>query len=263
MTTPSPTLPPPVVPPLGPRHDLVPGPGGGRTAWIVAASIFTAAVLGWGTFSLIDLLAHGERDVTITYDSTIAAVDIANETGDVAIVARPDVDTVTVTTRISDGLRATGVSDRMAGDTLVLRGTCPNIGGTWCSVTYSVEVPDGTVVRIRTSDGDVRIAGPLGDLDVASDDGSIVADGLGSDVVVARSDDGRVFVRFTDEPSSVVATSDHGRVEVVVPDEPGAFSVDAFSGDRSTDVQIRTDPASPRTIRAVSGHGSVVVRYGD
>jgi hypothetical protein len=224
--------------------------------------VLAAGALGWGTFSLIDLLAHGERDVESTIDAPIARIDIGNDSGDVAVVARADVERVTVTTRVSDGLRATGVSEQVSGDALRLRGTCPNVGGTWCSVTYTVEVPAGTEVRVRAEDGDVHLAGPLGDVDVASDDGSVVADGIASDGVLARSDHGRVVVRLSEPPSSVEASSDHGRVEVIVPDEPGAFRVDVSTDHGSTDVQVRTDPASPRTIRASSDHGSVVVRYG-
>jgi hypothetical protein len=51
-------------------------------------------------------------------------------------------------------------------------------------------------------------------------------------------------------------------VTVLLPDRPGeAFAVDADSSAGTTRVEVRTDPAATRTVRAESSAGSVTVAY--
>jgi DUF4097 and DUF4098 domain-containing protein YvlB len=80
-------------------------------------------------------------------------------------------------------------------------------------------------------------------------------------VVAADSDNGRVSLAFASAPTTVTATSDNGRVEVVVPDTADTYRVDAQTDTGSTDVGVRTDPTSDRSITAETDNGSVSVRY--
>ena len=83
--------------------------------------------------------------------------------------------------RISDGLRPTGHSVARVDDRVVVRGSCPVFGGTWCSVNYTIEVPRGLDVTIK-ADGHVEVFGIDGDVRASTDQGSITLDHLAGDV---------------------------------------------------------------------------------
>lgn len=233
-----------------------------RWTWLVVGSLLTAATVLFGTFNIVDVLAHGERTDTDTVDGPIGSVVIDNSAGDIDVIVRTDgIDAVTVTETIGDGLRSTGITRERSDDRLLLSGTCPNFGGTWCSVTYLVEVPPGTNLRLRTDDGGIAVVGAAGDVDVRSTDGRVRVVGVAGPVVVAHSEHGSVVVESSVTPSRVQATSEHGNVQVAVPDGTGAFRVDASTDHGRTLVAVRTDPDSADVIVARSEHGNVDVVY--
>ncbi|HSL73709.1 MAG TPA: hypothetical protein VK853_04550 [Ilumatobacteraceae bacterium] len=247
---PGPTAPPPGGPPLGAPSPSV------RTIWLVIGSLIASGMLLFGTITVVDVLAH-ERTTEVTTHEGVRALVIDSDDGTV-LVRAGDVSVVTVTARISEGLRATGVSRSVDGDRLVLRSSCPNVGGTWCSVDWDVVVPVGTDVTLR-SDGDrAEAAGELGAVDLRSEHGGVTFDGVARSVV-AESEHGNVSVRLAEPPDTVRAISEHGNVTVVVPDIDDGYRVEASTGEGRTEIGIRTDPNAARTIEARSEHGRVAV----
>jgi hypothetical protein len=248
-----------------------------RTLWVLFGSLLAIALVGWGAFNVVELLAHEER----TERFTVPAADldqllVDNSNGSVTIVGT-DADEVAVTADISRGLQDTGFSREVVDSTLELRGTCPAFNSMWCRVTLRIEVPRDLAVVVDASnsgvevadvDGDVSVDADNGRVDVSdlrgaltlsSDNGRVTGRGLESPRVVADSDNGRVTLEFTSPPDSVIAESDNGRVEVAVPDVDGGYDVSAESDNGSVDVEVEDDPDSPRTIRATSDNGSVRV----
>jgi hypothetical protein len=247
-----PSSPPP--PNVGTPPD--PPSGGARIAWLAIGSLFAVGLLVFGTISVVDVLAH-ERTTEVTTHDGVNTVVIRGGDGSVQVRAA-DVGEVTATARISEGLRATGVTRSLDGDRLVLRSTCPNIGGTWCSVDWDVVVPLGTDLTLR-SDGDrAEATGRFGTVDLRSENDGVTFDGIAGSVV-AVSEHGSVTVRLTEPPNSVRAVSEHGNVNVVVPDIDDGYRVEVDTGDGRTDVGVRTDPNAIRTIEARSDHGDVLV----
>lgn len=227
-----------------------------RTAWLATGSLFAAGLLVFGTFSVIDVLAH-ERTTEVTTHQGVTALLIDSDDGTVRVRA-DDVAEVTVTARVSEGLRATGVTRVLEGNRLVLRSSCPNVGGTWCSVDWDVVVPIGTDLTLR-SDGDRgAVTGAFGAVDLRSEDDGVTFDGVARSVV-AMSEHGNVSVRLAEPPDSVRAISDHGNVNVVVPDIADGYRVDVRSDEGRTEIGVRTDPNAARTIEARSEHGKVSV----
>jgi hypothetical protein len=213
-------------------------------------------LLVFGTISVVDVLAH-ERTTEVTTHDGVNTVVIRSGDGSVRVRAA-DVAEVTATSRISEGLRATGVTRSRDGDRLVLRSTCPNIGGTWCSVDWDVVVPLGTDLTLR-SDGDrAEVTGEFGTVDLRSEHDGVTFDGIAGSVV-AVSEHGSVTVRLAEPPNSVRAVSEHGNVNVVVPDIDDGYRVEVSSDEGRTDVGVRTDPNAIRTIEARSDQGNVVV----
>jgi hypothetical protein len=244
----------PVAPAGGSSGDT--GSRGARVAWLAIGSLFAAALLAFGTFSVVDVLAH-ERSTEITTHDGVNTVVIHSGDGTVQVSADA-VAEVTASSRVSEGLRATGVSRSLDGDQLVLRSTCPNIGGTWCSVDWDVVVPRGTDIVVRSDDDRAEATGEFGVVDLRSEHDGVTFDGVARSVV-AVSEHGNVTVRLVEAPDSVRALSEHGNVSVAVPDIDEGYRVDVRSNQGRTDIGVRTDPNAARTIDARSDHGNVSV----
>ena len=116
-----------------------------------------------------------------------------------------------------------------SSDRLVVSYQC-SWGWVWdCDTDLDVTLPAGTAIVVRTSDGDVRATGVLGDADLRSSNGRVEASAMGGDLV-AHSSNGSVDVR--DVTGSVRATSSNGSVVV-----RGAASVEARSSNGRVEVE--------------------------
>jgi hypothetical protein len=249
--------------------------------WLVAGSILFVSSAGWGAFNTVDLLAHEVSTVTEVIPAEgLTALEVDNADGRVTVTGT-DTDEITIVARVSEGLRDTGNTYTVSGDRLHVRGTCPNFGGTWCSVDYRIELPAGMAVDIATDNGSidaVDVLGPLtldsdngsievrgaaGALRTTSDNGSIDATGIRSADVYARSDNGSIDLVLADPPRSVDVQTDNGSVEVVVPEKTEGYAVTVETDNGDAVNEVRSDPASARTIVARSDNGDVTVRHPD
>jgi hypothetical protein len=250
-----------------------------RQLWRVGGSLAAVGILGFGTLQSVTRIAHEEETIVTELDgSSVRSVSIRNGAGSIHLVGT-DSDTVTVRAEVSHGLRSTGHTERIEGDQLVLRASCPVFGSDFCEVVYRVEVPRDVAVELR-SDSRITVRDIAGSVDASSDNGRVQAtriDGnvrlesdngrvvgrsLASPVAIVDSDNGRVELSFAEPPGSVSATSDNGSVEVVVPDTRDTYVI-SVSSDNGTasGTDVRTDPDSTQTITADSDNGDVTVRY--
>jgi hypothetical protein len=275
-TGPAAPLPPPR-PPQGPSRRT---PAAVRVLWKVFAAVLVVAALVWGPYSVVTLIAHDERVEETSYPAgDIAVLDEGGNSGSISITAAA-IDTIEVRAEISDGLRATGESQTVVGDTLQLRSTCPNFGSNFCWVDYDIRVPADLELRVETDNGSITISGtsaPItadgdngsirladvsGPVQVATDNGRVEGTRLRSQQVTADSDNGRVQLQFAAAPMSVVATSDNGRVEVVVPDDGTAYRVDLVTDNGAETIAVPLDSSSERTITVRTTNGSATARTG-
>lgn len=254
-----------------------------RGAWKVLGGLFATALLAFGTFQVVGTLAHEEYTIVREFRaSEVSTLDVRSNAGGVTIRGSDrNSETITVTARISHGLRRTGHSQVVRGDRLVIDSTCPILGSQFCYVTYTVDVPTGIDVVVRGAEGSVTLSEVTGDIDLSSDSGSVdvaqvgggflrmdsdagsvTATDVSSSDVEATSDAGGVYVAFTRPPQSVLADSDAGGVEVVLPRGDEEYDVEADSDAGGVDVSVDQDGGSPRTVEATSDAGGVVVRYG-
>lgn len=276
------TLPPPtqLPPPVSPaRAPLPERPSRGvRLAWLIPGAILAVAALGWGTYNVLSVLAHGETTTTEEFAAAdVDSLDISNEEGPITVNAG-DTDTIVVTAHISNGWQATDVSSTIIGRELVVRGGCPVFGSPWCNVNYSVEIPADRALTINGSNGSVQVRGATGTVDVDTENGSIDLEDVSGNirvtndngrvtgrrltaaVVDARTDNGRIELSFVEPPQSVSGRTSNGRIEVVVPDDEVLYRVDLRTDNGSTDNLVRTDPSSDHSIDLSSDNGSVTVR---
>jgi hypothetical protein len=270
-------------PPSTPRVDDRPPrrePSVVRGLWKAFAALLVIGAFVSGTFQIVTLLAHEERTVVTSYPvEGITRISVDNSAGSVRIVASEG-DTIEVTAKISDGLRSTGESQGVFGDTLELRGTCPNFGSDWCRVSYEISAPASLDLTLDVDDGSIDLAGITGDVDVDTDNGSIEmaslsgsiratndngrieGDALRSQDVSADTDNGRVTLRFAAPPTSVMATSNNGSVEVVVPDDGTSYRLDMNTDNGSRTETIDVDDNAARSIVIRTENGSVTARAG-
>lgn len=252
-----------------------------RRAWKIVATLVAVPVLGFGASGVASALAHEERTEVSEFDAAgLQGIEVDNGAGSVRIIGVEDAETVTVTARISDGLRSTGHEVRREGDRLVIEGSCPIFLADWCGVRYTIEVPSGLAVVAEADDGGVTVTdmaagvhassdnGPVelarveGDVELHSDNGSVTATGLRSARTTATADNGSVQLEFGDPPRDVVAQSDNGSIDVVVPEVEDLYRVDAQSDNGTVSTSgVGNDPNSERTITATSDNGDVTVTY--
>ncbi len=276
--------------PAASRRRPPPGPGGAPVreelamsgfGWRAVGGVLALGTVAWAGFNTVTLLAHDERTEVTTYDAaSVRSIDVDNSAGSVTILGSPERSEITVTARISEGLRATGERQELIGDQLELQSSCPLLGGDWCRVNYTVELPAGVDVRVDadngriraqeldgvvdldTDNGGVEVVDVTGDLTIAGDNGSIRGTELASGTVVAETDNGSVTLEFVEPPNAVDARSDNGSVEVVIPNTEVAYRVDATTDNGDVSDNIRTAPDSARTILVETDNGDATVRYG-
>ncbi len=249
-----------------------------RRAWVVGGSILAALALAVGTFQIVNVFARERTtEVQVFPSAGVRLLDVASPNGTVEVQGGA-VDEITLTARISHGLRRTSHRAAVEGNVLRVRSSCPFLA-TWCGVEYRILVPSEVGVAVDVSNGrlivrdvsgDVRaearngaieLARLSGGLDASTANGQVQSSGLRSDRVAARTSNGRVRLEFSEPPVRVEARSSNGRVDVVLPTTSDAYRVDLDTNNGSTDVGVRTDPTSGRSIVGRTNNGDVIVRY--
>lgn len=134
---------------------------------------------------------------------------------------------------------------------LTLRGCGRN-----CSVDYTVEVPEGTPVSGRTSNGTIDLTG-LGAVDVASSNGRV--DVTESGPVVVETSNGGIAVDLR-ETTDVTARTSNGAIEVAVPDGSYRVATETSNGTIEMGVDQSTDAEHLLQLHTSNGDVSVVGR---
>jgi hypothetical protein len=169
------------------------------------------------------------------------------------------------------------VTQRMDGDRLQLGIRCPNFVVVRCEARYDLKIPAAVNLQIDNLDGDIRVSGITGTMDLRSDsgginlqggsgsvrlhnnDGAIRATGLAATTVDASSDSGSIRIDLTVIPQRLTARSNDGAIRLQVPAGPTAYHVDASSRDGRVTVDVPRDDDSPRRISATTDSASVTI----
>ncbi len=156
MNTATDERPPAPIEPGVDRSDL-PRPVRGRALWVIFGSLLLIGGFWWGTFNVVELIAHEERTERFTVPAEqLTRLLVDNDTGSITIVGTAT-DEISVEAEVSEGLRDTGFSHEVVGSTLELHGSCPLIGSMWCRVTYRIEVPRGLDVEVNADNDRVEV----------------------------------------------------------------------------------------------------------
>ena len=250
----------------------------GRRAWVVAGSVVAALALLFGTVQIVSAFARERTtEVDVFPASEVRQLDVGSRNGSVEILGG-DAEEITLTARITHGLRRTQHRASVEGGVLRVRSSCPVLA-TWCRVDYRIAVPAALAVavdvdngrlilrdlrggvRVDARNGPIELARLSGDLDVSTHNGALESTALRSDRVAARTHNGRLRLEFAEPPTTVEARSDNGRVDVLLPVTGEAYRVDVDTDNGSTDVGVRTDPTGERSVVGRTRNGDVTVRY--
>ncbi|WP_308798464.1 DUF4097 family beta strand repeat-containing protein [Agromyces silvae] len=239
-----------------------------RAIWLrsVAAAGIAGAVLLTAGCGIIGPTMRTEGSAQL--DTTITEVRVDSSSGSVNVSGSDDDEGSlewVVSTRAN---RTIGPTYSVDGSTLVLSGC-----GRWCSVDYTVRVPEGVDVTGRTANGAIDLS-DVGEVDMQTTNGRITLDGA-SGRVRASSSNGRIegegLVGTGVEVSTsngsvelelasaqdVSAESSNGSIDVRVPD--GSYRVETQTSNGREEVRIPTSDTGRHLIDLRTSNGSIRV----
>lgn len=245
----------------------------------VLVALIAVAVLLFaygGTKATALITEHTDTQTRVLPGAPTIVVDV--ETGDVRVTATDRRD-VRLTTKEKRSMWGGGHAE-VAGDgaRLHLGDHCtkvPVVDATR-SVSYVLEVPRHTNVRVaagtgdlhaenldgsvdlHTGTGDVHAVGVRGALRLQADTGDVHVEGPSPEITV-RTATGDVDV-VASNPTTVQTQTDTGDIDYVVPGQSYAVDARADTGDETVDVQ--RDDASPRRLVAHTQTGDVTLSAG-
>ena len=225
----------------------------------------------------------------------VERVTVDAGSGEVVVVAGAS-DEVRVDSTVTGSLHTPRLRAVKDGAQVRMRAACPSVSFGPCRASIVVHVPAATAVDVRAGDGeltaedltgavrlhagagDVNATGLRGEADLSTgsgnvnvrdlrgrtslrtDSGDISGDQLAAARVEAVTASGDIDLDFVGAPRDVDVASASGDVQVALP-RGASYRVvaDTGSGDSRTDV--RTDPDSPRVVRARTSSGNVGIDY--
>jgi hypothetical protein len=248
-----------------------------RRGLVAGGLVLTALLVGVAGLVAVNAMARQTVREEHIYAFTGKMLAIDAVIGDVHIVPGK-AGQLGVARRLTYGLRRPFVEERIDGDVFRVADR-PCNAALDCEVRWLLQVPrdidvevttqSGSInvsgmsntVKLVTDTGSVRVDAPSGKLlTIRSRTGSVSAQNIRSEQVVATSTKGAVSLTFRAPPSLVVGRSETGNVGVVLPDGDESYRIEAKSSqDGSRTVTAKDSPDSRRRINVRSSKGDVSV----
>lgn len=253
-----------------------------RHRGLVGAGLaMTAVLVALSSLVVVNALARQTVNSENTYGFKGKSVSIDLTVGEVQILPGQKDDEISVRRRVTYGLKAPVLEERIDGDTFrISDGDCamPGVGG--CHVKWLLQVPPRLPLSITTKTGDITVRGMAGPVNLTSDSGDVTARTLsgqtvsllsykgsvsGNDIrsslVVATSKKGDISLTFRLPPKFVRGHTSSGSVLVLLPEGDQSYKVTA-SGQGKTISGVKLDDDANRSINVGSDTGAVTVEQG-
>jgi hypothetical protein len=244
----------------------------------VLAALAAVTVLAAGTVSAVAFFMIRSTTETFHFPDPVRRMNVVASDGDVQVRTDATAQTATVIAHSRSAFRTAEHSERVTDGVLQVNGSCRGGGSIvldQCSVDFTVTVPPGTPVTVRTSTGSIEVSGtggPVtaksntgdiylrnasGSIQLTTDIGDISGDLLGGGVVSGRSNTGDVRLNFVAAPDQITANTDIGDIRVLVPDDATRYrvSADVDLGDRY--IKVPTDASSTRIADLSTSTGDI------
>lgn len=247
-----------------------------RRGLVAGGLVLTALLVGVAGLMAVHAMARQTVREEHSYAFTGKMVAVDAVIGDVHIVSGK-AGQVSIARQLTYGLRKPFVEERIDGEIFrVSDRPCTALFA--CEVRWLLQVPRDVDVEVTTQSGSINVSGMSNTLKLVSEmgsvhvdapsgklvtlrskTGSVTAQNIRSEQVVAISTEGAVSLTFRAPPSLVVGRSD-GNVGVVLPDGDETYRIEAktTSQDRLRNVPT-SDPESRRRINVRSNKGDVSV----
>jgi hypothetical protein len=233
--------------------------------------IVAAAGIAVGAVASCDLKDRSYKDDS-TLPGTFASVRVDNGSGGVTLNGVPSGHTLTLHRKVSyRGHKPGKATYRIEKGVLVLGGC-----GSGCSVGYTVDVPEGTPVSGKVSNGAVELSrvGPVqvvtgsghiglhsvtGPVSVVTTNGRITGEDVRSGSVVARTTNGRIDLALT-SPADVRARTSNGSVSLTVPQATYRVTAETHNGSRH--IGVPNAPSGRHQLTLQTTNGDITVKHG-
>lgn len=227
--------------------------GAGPFAGRILVAVFVAAALG-AAFA-----AGDRRDLDLR---AVRNVDARTGSGRIVVTVEPGATGVTVVHRGN-----VSYDVRVQGDTLVVEGRDRAIFCVMCEVSFEIRLPGPAALRLRTTNGSVRVTGAMTRVDAATTNGDVSTVDTGTAPLMLGTTNGRVTVARAH--AEVRAMNTNGSVELTELTLPAGSDSRAQTTNGSVTVRgLHTRAALDVTGRVSNGGISVsldgfTVRYPD
>jgi DUF4097 and DUF4098 domain-containing protein YvlB len=241
-------------------------------------AISVALILG-GIYWALTGLSEDTKTSQGSYELKGNELTVESRSADIEVRAG-DVSEIKVERQFERNVFDSDPTEKYENGKLKLRDTGCGFLSLGCDTNYLLTVPKGLKLTLESSSGDVKVSGLSEGADLKSSSGSIEVQNVGGSlrlesssgdleaqdltatIVSTQSSSGSVDLDFAAAPQTVEAEASSGDVTIGIPpgDETYKLDTDTSSGDESTD-DIKTDPASTRTIKATTSSGDVAVEY--
>lgn len=208
------------------------------------------ALVGLGGCGVVGLDSTEVRTYQVT--DSVQRLDLRSDAG--AVEVRAGDGPVKVTETVSYRGSKPDTSHVVQDGTLNLR----NQDCSHCSVSYLVQLPAGTAVKVQTSAGKIELSGLTGDVTADTSAGEIGGTDLGSAHTTVHTRAGKIVLAYTAAPSTVDAQTSAGAVDISLPGG-GPYAIDASTRAGNTKIGVPTDPGASRKITAHSSAGKIVI----
>lgn len=193
----------------------------------------------------------------------LTSVELVNDVGSVLVVPVAAGERPRAVVTATGGFREPGVDVVGSGESVTLAGSCPS--SVWfrpCDVQWQLHLPADAAVSVRTSVGDVTVAGVGTTVHAETSVGVVTVDDVSAQTVTALSSVGDVVVDVDVPPSDLTATTSTGNVVVTVPDGGTTYRVRSGTSIGTVTNSLPVDAASPHRLEALTSIGDVTLRLG-
>jgi len=275
----TPTLPPTALP--GPVPQPLPPRRRSTGAWLLVGvgAVLAAALVGSGAHALASgAVRHSEPGGADLTGVRAVEVRLSHCGGDVAVTGDAAPGTAALSWEDSWSFARPEHAQSVEDGLLRVHVTCSRWSWGWGpSSDLTLAVPADASLTVDTGAGeisarsvggaavlssgagDVLVEDASGDLTLSTGVGDVRASTSGV-VVDASSGTGDITVTTTTAPERVGASSGVGDVLVEVPDDPAGYALQVETGVGTARSSVTDQPASARSIMAMSGVGDVTVR---